>query len=73
MQDLLLHRTSVLQPTSIGFLKIDALQDVRCLLRRNRFYHSWTAVGRGAIRLKRNYWREMEELNLQRWSSNCSV
>jgi len=24
------------------------------LFRRNRFYYSWTAVGRGAIRLKRN-------------------
>jgi len=36
------------------------------LLRRNHFNHSWMAVGRGAIRLKRNDWREMKELNLQR-------
>jgi len=28
VRDLLLHCTSALQPTSIGFLKIDALQDV---------------------------------------------
>jgi len=35
-------------------------------LRRNRFYHFWTTEGRGAIRLKRNDWREIKELNLQR-------
>jgi len=28
VRDLLLHCTSALQPTSIGFLKLDALQDV---------------------------------------------
>jgi len=27
-RDLLLHCTSALQPTSIGFLKMDALQDI---------------------------------------------
>jgi len=42
IRDLLLHCTSALQPTSIEFLKTDALQDE--LLRRNRFYHSWTAM-----------------------------
>jgi len=36
------------------------------VLRRNRFNYSWTAVGRAAIRLKKNDWREMKELNLQR-------
>jgi len=34
------------------------------LSRRNRFYHSWSAVGRGVIHLKRNDWREMKQLNL---------
>jgi len=58
IRDFLLHCTSALQPTSIRFLKIGALQDE--LLRRNHFYHSWTAMGRGAMRLKRNYWREMK-------------
>jgi len=33
------------------------------VLRRNHFYHSWTAVGCGAIRLKRYDWRKMKELN----------
>jgi len=28
IRDLLVHCTSALQPTSIGFLKIDAMQDV---------------------------------------------
>jgi len=45
-------------------LKFGALHDVP--LRRNRFYHSWTAVGCGTIRLKRNDWREMKELTVQR-------
>jgi len=40
IRNLLLPCTNALLLTSIGFLKIDALQDVLYVLRRNRFYHS---------------------------------
>jgi len=36
----------------------------RTFTRNRLFYHSWT-VGHDAIRLKRNDWREIKELNLQ--------
>jgi len=57
----LLHCSRALQFTSTGFWKL--AHCMTYLLRRNRFYHSWTAVGRGAIRLKRNDWRVIKELN----------
>jgi len=68
IRDLLLHCASALQLTSIGFLKIDALQDVT--LRRNRLYH-----------LERPWHNPFEEKRLtrnkiikfERWSSNIAA
>jgi len=52
-----------LQHTSIGFffLRIDTLQDIPFM---SKLFLSFSNDC-GAIRLKRNDWREMKELNLQ--------
>jgi len=61
IRDLLLHCTSELQSTSIRFLKIDVLQDVPFT---SKSFLSFLNSS-GSIRLKRNDWRKMKELNLQ--------